>query len=88
MERIRITLNVQKEKFTDFDEYLNEMVWGLRNNAQVDDIVWTGRNELIIALSVEDRDEKWAVLSELLTWVYCEQYGDNIDITEVKCDAL
>lgn len=85
MKEIKVTLYVQKDRCSDFDKYLNDMVWGLRHTAQVDNVVWMDKHTLIIALSVEDRDEKWGVLSELLTWVYCEQYGDVLDLKEIIC---
>lgn len=88
MKRIRVTLEVHKEKSSDFNKYLNEIVWGLRHNAQVDEVNWIDRDKLVLLISVRDRDEKWSVLSELLTWVYCEQYGDSLDIIEMKCYAL
>lgn len=86
MEQIRITLYVQKDRCSDFDKYLNDMVWGLRQGAQVDDIVWTNKCELLIVLSVTDKDEKWGALSELLTWVYCDQYNGAMDVKEIHCD--
>ena len=85
MERIKVILNVQKKKSSDFNKYLNEMVGGLRHNAQVDKIVWLEKQVLLIALSVVDRDEKWGVLSELLKWIYCEQYGDVFDLISIVC---
>lgn len=85
MLEIKVTLSVHKEKCSDFNKYLNDMVWGLRHTAQVDNVVWIEKETMIIALSVTDRDEKWGVLSELLTWVYCEQYGDVFDLVELKC---
>lgn len=88
MERIRITLRVDKRKSSDFNQYLNDMVFGLRHNAQVDDIVWIDICKLVLIVSVRDRDEKWSVLSELLTWVYCEQYGESLDIIEMQCYSL
>ena len=54
--------------------------------AQVDDIVWLEKHTLLIVLSVDDRDEKWGVLSELLTWIYCEQYGDVFDLKELQSE--
>lgn len=85
MLEIKVTLYVHKERCSDFDKLLNDMVWGLRHTAQVDNIVWLDKQTMIIALSVHDRDEKWGVLSELLMWVYCEQYGNVFDIIEINC---
>lgn len=85
-EQIKVTLSVMKDRCSDFDKYLNDMVWGLRHTAQVDDVVWLGKHTLLIALSVEDRDEKWGALSELLTWVYCEQYGDVFGLVDIHCE--
>lgn len=85
MLEIKVTLSVHQDRCSDFNKYLDDMVWGLRHSAQVDNIVWLGKHELLIALSVIDRDEKWGVLSELLTWVYCEQYGDVFDLIDMKC---
>lgn len=84
MEEIKVTLSVHKDRCSDFDKYLNDMVWGLRHTAQVDNVVWIEKHTMIITLSVEDRDDKWGVLSELLTWIYCEPYGDVFDLIELK----
>lgn len=84
MVEIKVTLSVHKDRCSDFDKYLNDMVWGLRHTAQVDNVVWIEKHTMIIALSVEDRDDKWGVLSELLTWIYCELYGDVFDLIELK----
>lgn len=86
MEQIKITLSVLKDRCSDFDKYLNDMLFGLRHNAQVDNVVWKAEHTLVIELSVEDRDEKWGVLSELLTWVYCEQYGDVFGLVDIHCE--
>lgn len=85
MKEIKVILSVHQDRCSDFNKYLNDMVWGLRQSAQVDNIVWLGKHGLLIALSVDDRDEKWGVLSELLTWIYCEQYGDVFDLIDMKC---
>ena len=77
---------MQKDRCSDFDKYLNDMVWGLRQGAQVDNIVWTNKCELLIVISVTDKDEKWGALSELLTWVYCDQYSGAMDVKEIHCD--
>ena len=86
MVHIKVTLSVYKDRCSDFIKYLNDMVFGLRNMAQVDDIVWLEKHTLLIVMSVDDRDEKWGVLSELLTWIYCEQYGDVFDLKELQSD--
>lgn len=86
MVHIRVTLSVHKDRCSDFNQYLNDMVWGLRCGAQVDNVVWMDKHTMLIVLSVADRDEKWGVLSELLTWIYCEQYGDVFDLKEIECE--
>ena len=86
MVHIKVTLSVHKDRYSEFIKYLNNMVFGLRNMAQVDDIVWLEKHTLLIVLSVDDRDEKWGVLWELLTWIYCEQYGDVFDLKELQSE--
>ena len=86
MVHIKVTLSVYKDRCSDFNQYLNDMVFGLRHMAQIDDIVWLEKHTLLIVLSVNDRDEKWGVLSELLTWIYCEQYGDVFDLKELQSE--
>lgn len=85
MENIRITLSVQKDRCSDFNKYLNDMVWGLRNGGVLNDVCWLAEKELLIVISVDDKDEKWGVLSELLTWVYCEEYNNALDIISIIC---
>lgn len=84
MEQIKVTLSVQKEKCPDFSKLLNDIVWGLRHTAQVDNVVWIDQHTMIIELSVNDKDEKWGVLSELLTWIYCDTYDEVFDLKELN----
>lgn len=83
---IKVTLSVHKDRCSDFNKYLNDMVWGLRHTAQVNNIIWMEEHTLLIALSINDRNEKWGMLSELLTWIYCEPYGDVFDVKEIECE--
>ena len=86
MEQIRVTLSVHKDRCSDFNKLLNDIVLGLRHSAQVDNIVWSDEHTMIFELKVIGRDEKWGALSELLTWIYCEVYDGVFDLREVKCN--
>lgn len=84
MEQIKVTLSVHKEKCSDFNKLLNDIVCGLRHTAQVDNVVWIDQHTMIIELSVNNNDEKWGVLSELLTWIYCGINDEVFDLKELK----
>lgn len=85
MEHIRITLSVQKDRCADFEKYLNDMVFGLRCGAIVHNVCWLDDKTLLIEIGVNDKDEKWGSLSELLTWVYAETYNNVFDVQALVC---